>query len=135
MLDLDHFKNFNDTQGHSGGDALLAALGELLSSRVRGEDIACRYGGEEFTLILPETDGPAAERHAEELRLAVSQLSVTFNGKPLPPVTVSLGVATYPDDGVAGLTLLRKADTALYRAKRTGRNRVVRFDSHLDGNG
>ena len=135
MLDLDHFKNFNDTQGHSGGDALLAALGELLSSRVRGEDIACRYGGEEFTLILPETDGPAAERHAEELRLAVSQLSVQFNGKPLPPVTVSLGVATYPDDGVAGLTLLRKADTALYRAKRTGRNRVVRFDSHLDGNG
>jgi diguanylate cyclase (GGDEF)-like protein len=135
MLDVDHFKNFNDTQGHSGGDALLAALGQLFSSRLRGEDIACRYGGEEFTLILPEADGVAAERHAEELRLAVSQLSVPFNGKTLPPITISLGVATYPEDGVAGLTLLRKADAALYRAKRTGRNQVVRFDGQLDGAG
>ncbi|MGV8960719.1 MAG: diguanylate cyclase [Stenotrophomonas sp.] len=135
MLDVDHFKQFNDTHGHSGGDALLAAIGQLMSSRLRGEDIACRYGGEEFTIILPESGKEDGQRHAEEMRHALSQLSVPFAGKTLPPVTVSVGVATYPDDGVAGITLLRKADAALYRAKRTGRNRALHFDSALDGLG
>ncbi|MCD9087562.1 diguanylate cyclase [Stenotrophomonas sp. SY1] len=135
MLDVDHFKQFNDTHGHAGGDALLAAIGHLLSSRLRGEDIACRYGGEEFTVILPESDSISAMRHAEELRLALSQMSVPFAGKVLPPITASLGVATYPLDGVVGLTLLRKADAALYRAKRSGRNRVLQFDASLDGAG
>ncbi|MNN12366.1 Response regulator PleD [compost metagenome] len=135
MLDVDHFKQFNDTHGHGGGDALLAAVGQLLSSRLRGEDIACRYGGEEFTVILPESDRASALRHAEELRIALSQMSVPFSGKTLPPITVSLGVATYPVDGVAGITLLRKADAALYRAKRSGRNRVLPFDPNLDGAG
>ena len=135
MLDVDHFKQFNDTHGHGGGDALLAAIGQLLGSRLRGEDIACRYGGEEFTVILPESDSSNALRQAEELRLALSQMSVPFSGKTLPPITISLGVATYPVDGVAGLTLLRKADAALYRAKRSGRNQVLRFDPALDGAG
>lgn len=135
MLDVDHFKQFNDTHGHGGGDALLAAVGQLLTSRLRGEDIACRYGGEEFTVILPESDTTSALRQAEELRLALSQMSVPFSGKTLPPITVSLGLATYPIDGVAGITLLRKADAALYRAKRSGRNRVVQFDAALDGAG
>jgi len=135
MLDVDHFKQFNDTHGHGGGDALLAAIGQLLVSRLRGEDIACRYGGEEFTVILPESDSSNALRQAEELRLALSQMSVPFSGKTLPPITISLGVATYPVDGVAGLTLLRKADAALYRAKRSGRNQVLRFDPALDGAG
>ncbi|WP_282269611.1 diguanylate cyclase [Stenotrophomonas sp. PS02298] len=135
MLDVDHFKQFNDTHGHGGGDALLAAIGQLLVSRLRGEDIACRYGGEEFTVILPESDSSNALRQAEELRLALSQMSVPFSGKTLPPITISLGVATYPVDGVAGLTLLRKADAALYRAKRSGRNQVLRFDPAMDGAG
>ena len=135
MLDVDHFKQFNDTHGHGGGDALLAAVGQLLSSRLRGEDIACRYGGEEFTVILPESDSSDALRRAEELRLALSQMSVPLSGKTLPPITASLGVASYPVDGVAGLTLLRKADAALYRAKRSGRNRVAPFDAALDGAG
>lgn len=135
MLDVDHFKQFNDTHGHAGGDALLAAIGQLLSSHLRGEDIACRYGGEEFTVILPESDSTSALRHAEELRLALSQMNVPLSGKTLPPITASLGVATYPLDGVAGLTLLRKADAALYRAKRSGRNRVLSFDANLDGAG
>ncbi|WP_305806260.1 diguanylate cyclase [Stenotrophomonas sp. YIM B06876] len=135
MLDVDHFKKFNDTHGHSGGDALLAAVGQLLSAHLRGEDIACRYGGEEFTVILPESSNEHARRHAEEIRHALSQLSVPFAGKTLPPATISVGIATYPDDGVAGITLLRKADAALYRAKRTGRNRVLHFDSALDGPG
>ncbi|MGH8053995.1 MAG: diguanylate cyclase [Stenotrophomonas sp.] len=135
MLDVDHFKQFNDTHGHGGGDALLAAVGQLLTSRLRGEDIACRYGGEEFTVILPESDRASALRYAEEIRIALSQMSVPFSGKTLPPITVSLGVATYPVDGVAGITLLRKADAALYRAKRSGRNRVLPFDANLDGAG
>lgn len=135
MLDVDYFKQFNDTHGHSGGDALLTALGQLLSTRLRGEDIACRYGGEEFTVILPEAGNEDAQAHAEEIRLALSQLSVAFAGKTLPAATLSVGVATYPQDGVAGMTLLRKADAALYRAKRTGRNRVLSFDSALDGLG
>ncbi|MGE8213400.1 MAG: diguanylate cyclase [Stenotrophomonas sp.] len=135
MLDVDHFKQFNDTHGHAGGDAVLAAVGQLLSARLRGEDIACRYGGEEFTVILPESDSTDAHRYAEELRLAISQLAVPFSGKPLPSVTASIGLATYPTDGVVGLTLLRKADAALYRAKRNGRNRVAGFDAPLDGMG
>ncbi len=135
MLDVDHFKQFNDTHGHAGGDALLAAVGQLLSSRLRGEDIACRYGGEEFTVILPKSDHTTALRYAEELRLAMSQLSVPFSGRTLPAVTCSIGLATYPLDGVAGLTLVRKADAALYRAKRSGRNRAAPFDAALDGAG
>ncbi len=135
MLDVDHFKLFNDTHGHGGGDALLAAVGQLLSSRLRGEDIACRYGGEEFTVILPESDRASALRYAEELRIALSQMSVPLSGKTLPPITVSVGVATYPVDGVAGITLLRKADAALYRAKRSGRNCALPFDATLDGAG
>ena len=86
-------------------------------------------------MILPESDSSNALRQAEELRIALSQMSVPFSGKTLPPITISLGVATYPVDGVAGLTLLRKADAALYRAKRSGRNQVLRFDPALDGVG
>lgn len=132
MLDVDHFKQFNDTHGHAGGDALLAAVGQLLSSRLRGEDIACRYGGEEFTVILPEAGPEQAMHHADELRLALSQLSVPFAGKTLPPITASIGLASYPGDGVAGPSLLRTADAALYRAKREGRNRVLHFDPARD---
>ena len=135
MTDVDHFKRFNDTHGHAAGDALLGQVGRQIQAGVRAEDIACRYGGEEFTVILPESDSSNALRQAEELRLALSQMSVPFSGKTLPPITISLGVATYPVDGVAGLTLLRKADAALYRAKRSGRNQVLRFDPALDGAG
>lgn len=125
MFDVDHFKRFNDTQGHVGGDALLAAMGRLLRDSSRPEDIACRYGGEEFTLILPETPPDAVLARAEAIRAAVRAMRVTHEGKALPDVTVSIGVAMFPDDGNAPDALLRLADAALYRAKREGRDRVV----------
>ena len=125
MLDVDHFKTFNDQHGHPGGDALLAALGQLLRSRARAEDIACRYGGEEFTLILPETDAYGALCLAETLRQAVQAMRVDHMGRELPPVTVSIGLATHLDSLESSEQLIQRADRALYRAKREGRDRVV----------
>lgn len=124
MLDLDHFKRFNDTHGHPGGDALLAGFGRLLQQLSRQEDIACRYGGEEFTLILPESTPQAAAERAEQIRAAVEAMRVPHLGKDLPPVTVSIGLACFPHDGQEPEALLRSADQALYRAKAQGRNRV-----------
>jgi diguanylate cyclase (GGDEF)-like protein len=125
MLDVDHFKNFNDTRGHASGDALLTAIGDLLQSRTRREDIACRYGGEEFVLILPEADLTVTQLRAEELREEVKQLRVRYRGKILDKVTLSLGVAAYPKYGDSAGDLIRLADAALYRAKVEGRDRVV----------
>lgn len=124
MLDVDHFKQFNDSQGHAGGDLLLAAVGELLLTRLRAEDVACRYGGEEFTVILPETDGAEAMRVAEQIRGFIAALAVTDGQRSLPRVTASIGVASFPIDGELGSSLIQKADAALYIAKHRGRNRV-----------
>ncbi|MDN5780565.1 MAG: diguanylate cyclase [Luteimonas sp.] len=126
MLDIDHFKAFNDVHGHAGGDALLAQFGKLLAEHSRGEDIACRYGGEEFTLILPEAPAAAALGRAEAIRAAVEAMRVQHMGRDLPQVTVSIGVATFPADGDTPEALLRVADEALYRAKHNGRNQVER---------
>jgi len=124
MLDLDHFKRFNDQHGHAGGDALLTGFGALLQRLSRPEDIACRYGGEEFTLILPETTAEAAAARAEAIRVAVEAMRIQYLGRDLPDVTVSVGLAAMPGHGNSSDALLRCADEALYRAKREGRNRV-----------
>jgi diguanylate cyclase (GGDEF)-like protein len=124
MLDIDHFKAFNDRHGHEGGDVLLAAFGQMLLARCRAEDIACRFGGEEFTLILPETDLDTARRRAEELRSAAAALSVRHAQQELPRITISLGIAMAPEHADGAESLKRLADEALYLAKRTGRNRV-----------
>ena len=123
MMDLDHFKQYNDTFGHSAGDELLSALGILLKSHIRGEDIACRYGGEEFLLILPGASMEIALERAESLRQAVKEMHQHYPG--LKPTSLSLGVAVYPDHGDTGLQLIQSADAALYRAKKAGRDRVV----------
>ena len=125
MLDIDHFKRFNDTFGHEAGDALLRELGQLLHLRFRGADIACRYGGEEFTLILPEASVEATLQRGEELREAVGGIRLEHLGQPLGVITLSLGVAAFPDHGSNKESLQRIADAALYRAKKEGRNRVV----------
>ncbi|HZV95811.1 MAG TPA: diguanylate cyclase [Candidatus Nitrosocosmicus sp.] len=125
MLDLDHFKRVNDEFGHDAGDALLRELGNLLLRNLRREDVACRYGGEEFVLVLPEASLADGERRAEELRDEIKRLRVSDKGRLLGPITASFGMAGYPEHGLAGNLLLRAADTALYRAKREGRDRVV----------
>lgn len=131
MLDIDHFKHFNDVYGHAGGDMVLAEVGRLLSG-LRGEDIACRYGGEELIVALPETDADSALLVADRIRSQVQQIRIDLNGKTLPPVTVSIGVSAFPLDGRENDKIKLNADLALYRAKREGRNRVVRFDHAID---
>jgi diguanylate cyclase (GGDEF)-like protein len=123
MMDLDHFKQYNDTFGHSAGDELLSALGILLKTHIRGEDIACRYGGEEFLLILSGASVSIALERAESLRQAVKEMHQHY--PDLKPTTLSLGVAVYPEHGNTGLQLIQSADAALYRAKKAGRDRVM----------
>lgn len=125
MLDIDHFKQFNDTFGHDAGDALLRELGSFLRTQVREGDTACRYGGEEFTLILPGADFESSRLRAEMLRRKVCGVEIEYQGQKLGPITFSLGVATYPQHGRSWREVLKAADRALYRAKKSGRNRVV----------
>lgn len=124
MLDIDHFKRFNDTYGHDGGDAVLSTLAEYLRSNTRRSDIACRFGGEEFVIIMPETPLEAARRRAEQLAHGVRSLRVTMQGYELAPITVSMGLAGFPDHGSSPADLIRAADNALYHAKAGGRDRV-----------
>ncbi|HEU0297573.1 MAG TPA: diguanylate cyclase [Anaerolineales bacterium] len=125
MMDIDHFKRINDTYGHALGDMLLRELGQLLKSHVRNEDIACRYGGEEFLVIMPDASLEATQKRAEYFRQAARKLRVQEAGQSLEGITLSLGVAAYPEHGRTKEAVLRAADTALYRAKQEGRDRVV----------
>jgi diguanylate cyclase (GGDEF)-like protein len=128
LLDIDRFKTFNDQYGHQSGDEVLRSLAEFLSTHIRGEDIACRYGGEEFALILPEASLDVARQRAEQLREGVKALVVKGQGgQVLPPITLSLGISAYPVHAETPQALLRAADVALYRAKRDGRDRAVAY--------
>ena len=125
MMDIDHFKSFNDGFGHAAGDKLPRDLGSLILAHLRAGDIACRYGGEEFLLILPEASSEAAAARAEELRKRVENLHIEVEGRSLGAISVSLGVAVYPTDADSREGLLAAADACLYKAKEQGRNRVV----------
>ena len=125
MFDLDFFKGFNDTYGHEAGDTLLRLVGQTLQRSVRAEDIACRYGGEEFTLILPEASLDDAVARADEVRRAIRALTIEHRRQPVGSVTISGGVAMFPDHGPTGTDVQRAADAALYRAKALGRDRIV----------
>jgi diguanylate cyclase (GGDEF)-like protein len=129
MLDIDHFKRFNDTFGHDAGDAVLREVGAVLRSFFRGEDVACRYGGEEFALVMTDTSAEGALARASQLREQVHQLSLSFRRQALGPVTISVGIATLPLHASTAEVLLRVADKALYRAKHEGRDRVVLADT------
>ena len=124
MLDIDHFKHFNDTLGHDAGDALLRDLGVLLQRQVRTGDVACRYGGEEFMVILQDVPPDVTCQRAERIRDAARELRVRHGGRVLEAVTLSLGVAVFPDHGSSPELLMRSADVALYRAKQDGRDRL-----------
>lgn len=128
MVDIDHFKMFNDSHGHEAGDAVLRELAKLFQVHLRDEDIASRYGGEEFLLILPETDVKAAHECGERLLAAASHLQIAHYGQTLENITLSIGIACYPQNGQTVDALLRGADAALYRAKEQGRARVVLAD-------
>jgi diguanylate cyclase (GGDEF)-like protein len=120
LFDLDHFKAYNDEHGHQAGDAALGRTGDILRRATRGTDVAFRYGGEEFLLLIPDTDLTGAIAVAERVRVATEEPS------DLPPFTISGGVALWdPIDGRDPQPLLRRADTALYLAKRAGRNRIL----------
>lgn len=124
MLDVDHFKTFNDTYGHDMGDYVLKEMGRYLKENSRGEDLACRYGGEEFIIILADTDIDQAGKKAEKVRVEIAEtISIPFLSEKLH-VTVSIGVATSPNHGRNVAELIKSADKALYRAKENGRNRV-----------
>lgn len=125
MLDVDHFKKFNDQYGHAAGDAALTEVAKVFRNQVRNEDIVCRYGGEEFAIILPEITAEAAYDRAERIRKAVAELRVPIDRTRTVEVTVSIGVALYPGDGSSSAALLKSADKALYGAKHNGRNQVV----------
>ena len=129
MLDIDHFKGFNDTFGHEAGDLVLRELAGALGRTTRGSDVASRYGGEEFLVLLPECPFDAALRRAERMREEVAKLKLRYGDKPLGPVTVSVGVAVFPDHTKESEELLRCADEALYAAKQAGRNRVVAYSA------
>ncbi len=128
MLDLDHFKHFNDTFGHQVGDILLKEVAGVIKGRVRAGDLACRYGGEEFSLILADADTEGTHKCVESIREAVKHLSIYDRGQTLGTITVSAGIATYPAHSGNAEDLIRAADEALYRAKKAGRDRISVYE-------
>ncbi len=124
MIDIDNFKQFNDRHGHDAGDFVLSALARAIARNIRPSDFACRYGGEEFAVVLPEASIDIACQRAEEMRLAIRNTNLTHLGQTLAAPSASFGVAAYPGHGSNAPDLLKASDRALYRAKRDGRDRV-----------
>ena len=125
MIDLDHFKSFNDTYGHDAGDAVLRETAASLTKSIRAEDFVCRFGGEEFVVILPTADLGASSARAERVRLKMKELTVLHQGRSMGMLTISVGVAVFPAHGTSPQELMAAADAALYEAKRNGRDQVA----------
>ena len=117
MLDVDNFKHFNDTWGHPAGDVVLQDLGSFLLRNIRGEDIASRYGGDEFIIVLPDSSQSVTLERARLISAFSEQLHFKMEDQVMDPVSFSIGVATYPADGFSSISLMRAVDAALYRAK------------------
>ena len=126
MLDVDHFKRFNDIYGHSAGDLVLSKIGAYLASETRKYDVACRYGGEELIIIMPNASIENTIMRAEKIRLDIKNFKLEHEGKKLQSISVSIGVSCFPDDSVDAKGLIDAADKALYQAKQEGRDRVKR---------
>jgi diguanylate cyclase (GGDEF)-like protein len=125
MIDIDHFKRVNDTFGHAAGDEVLRSVARFMLRMTRAEDILCRFGGEEFVLVQTKASAEAILKRAEQLRQSIPTREIVYHGRRLGPVSLSIGVAMFPEDGEQAEEILRAADGALYRAKENGRNRVV----------
>lgn len=128
MLDVDYFKRFNDSHGHAAGDAVLKSFAAVFQNNIRAEDIACRYGGEEFTIILPDTTVKGACDRADSILSAVAELKVQTGQHTHDGFGISIGIAFYPGDGDTAEQLLQRADAALYDAKHNGRNQVSLYE-------
>ena len=125
FLDLDHFKQFNDTFGHDAGDMVLQALADLFRTFFRATDICCRYGGEEFAIILPESSAQDAAIRANALRSEVKSLRLQYKKQGVGPLSLSVGVAAFPEHGSTSEELLKIADQCLYESKTRGRDAVT----------
>jgi diguanylate cyclase (GGDEF)-like protein len=133
MFDIDHFKKYNDRNGHQAGDEALKATGQLLNDRRRESDTAARYGGEEFIVILPDTPKEGAYLFGESFRKIIESYPYQHGeGQPLGKVSISGGVSTFPEDGSAGNALIEAADACLYRSKEAGRNAVTKSRAPKD---
>ena len=126
MIDVDFFKTFNDKYGHLVGDQILREIGTIIKANIREIDIAGRYGGEEFCVVLPDTDVPGAQLAAERIRKSTEETEIKAYDTTVK-VTISIGMATFPADGHLMDELIDKADWALYRAKKLGRNKICAF--------
>ncbi|MGH8738047.1 MAG: GGDEF domain-containing protein, partial [Burkholderiales bacterium] len=125
MIDVDHFKHFNDAFGHAAGDAVLREVGKFIASLARREDIAARYGGDEFTLVLAQTSLDTALLRARTLGAGAQTLGIEFDGRALGPVALSVGVAAFPEHGSSMRQVLEVADAALRRCKQSGRGGIA----------
>ena len=126
MFDVDHFKHFNDVHSHQAGDLVLSKIGAYLQSAIREYDIACRYGGEEIIIVMPNASIENSVVRAETIRADIKAMQLEYDGKQLESITVSIGISCFPDDGMDAEKLISAADKALYRAKEAGRDRVMR---------
>jgi diguanylate cyclase (GGDEF)-like protein len=125
MFDIDNFKHYNDVNGHPAGDDLLTEFGQILVDQLRKTDVPCRYGGEEFILILPETAAEESIAIAERVRSTMENTPFKYRERqPLGKISISAGIATYPINGINEQQLVDFADKGLYTAKKSGRNRV-----------
>ena len=125
IVDIDHFKNFNDTYGHQAGDAVLRQVADTLKKNSRTTDSVCRYGGEEMSIILPNTNAEEALFNAKRINKSVADTEYKLNNSETAKVTISVGVATFPNNGETAEDMIKYADQCLYIAKSNGRNQVI----------
>ncbi len=131
MIDIDNFKNYNDFFGHAAGDVVLREFGQLLIRNIRGEDVVCRYGGDEFIVVMPDTSVEVTSERAEHILSLSKEFEMRFESRLLSVISISIGISFFPENGSSKSQILNKADMALFRAKNEGRGRVIISDQFV----